>query len=147
MRTKPFILKPADRKPALNAIGVQITVLAPEGAIQDQQVTIQAGPEGIGPPPHSHDWDETFYVTRGQVDFLCGGETAACSAGTLVHVPAGTVHAFCFGPGGGEMFEITGKRSNAIAMFTALDREILPGPPDLTKAIEVLAENGVSVHT
>jgi len=147
MSTKPFILKPGDRKPALNAIGVQITVLASEGAIQDQQITIQAGPDGAGPPPHSHDWDETFYVTRGQVEFVCGGEAATCTAGTLVHVPAGTVHAFRFGPGGGEMFELTGKRSNATAAFTALDREIPPGPPDLAKAVEVLAENGVTVHT
>lgn len=146
MATKPFILRPGDRKPVLNAIGVQITVLASEGAIEDQQVTVQAGPEGAGPPPHSHDWDETFYVIRGQVDFVCAGEAASCSAGTLVHVPAGTVHAFSFGPGGGEMFEVTGKRSSAIEAFTALDREIPPGPPDLARAVEVLAENGVTVH-
>jgi hypothetical protein len=59
---------------------------------------------------------------------------------------AGTVHAFSFGPGGGEMFEITGKKSNAAAMFTAADRQIPPGPLDIKKAVEVLAENGVTVH-
>lgn len=146
MSTRPFIIKPSERKPALNVVGIQITILASEGDIQDQQVTVQSGAEGAGPPPHSHDWDETFYVTRGQVEFLCGGEASTCTVGTLVHVPAGTVHAFTFGPGGGEMFEITGKGSNAAAMFTAVDRQIPPGPLDLKKAIDVLAENGVTVH-
>src|SRR5919109_2994623 len=145
METKPVILKPSDRKVALNVVGVQITILASEGVIQDQQITIQSGAEGVGPPPHSHDWDETFYVIKGQVEFVCGGEVATCPVGTLVHVPAGTVHAFSFGAGGGEMFEFTGKGSNAAAMFSAVDRQIPPGPLDLKKAIDVLAENGVTV--
>lgn len=113
--------------------------------IQDQQITVQSGNEGTGPPPHSHDWDESFYVTNGQIEFMCGGENAICTAGSLVHVPAGTVHAFRYGQGGGEMLEITGRRSNAVQMFTALDREIPPGPPDVTKVIQVPGEHGVKV--
>jgi hypothetical protein len=31
-------------------------------------------------------------------------------------------------------------------MFTALDRELPPGPPDIAKAIQVLGENGVKVQ-
>jgi quercetin dioxygenase-like cupin family protein len=100
----------------------------------------------MGPPPHSHDWDESFYVTTGQIEFSYGGEAVMCSAGTLVHVPAGTVHSFRYGPGGGEMLEITGQRSNAVPMFTAVDREIPPGPPDVAKMVQVLGEYGVKVQ-
>jgi mannose-6-phosphate isomerase-like protein (cupin superfamily) len=146
MSSKPFILTPSDRTPALNVIGTKVTVLASGTDIQDQQITVQSGDEGTGPPPHSHDWDESFYVIRGRIQFMCGGETAMCPPGTLVHVPAGTVHAFNYGPGGGEMLEITGRRSNAIPMFTALDREIPPGPPDGARVVQVLGENGVKVH-
>ena len=32
-------------------------------------------------------------------------------------------------------------------MFTALDREIPPGPLDVPRVIDVLRENGVTVHT
>jgi quercetin dioxygenase-like cupin family protein len=146
MSTRPFILKPGDRRAALNVIGTQVTVLASADEIRDHQITVQTGDEGTGPPPHSHDWDESFYVTKGQIEFTCGADMAMCGAGTLVHVPAGTVHAFRYGPGGGEMLEITGRRSNAVSMFAALDREIPPGPLDAARVIEVLGENGVKVQ-
>ncbi len=146
MSPKPFIVKPGDRSAALNVIGTKVTVLASEADAQDLQITLQSGPEGTGPPPHSHDWDESFYVTKGQIQFTCGSETMMCTAGTLVHVPAGTVHAFSYGPSGGEMLEITGSRSKAVRLFTALNREIPPGPPDVAKVIQVLGEHGVKVH-
>lgn len=128
MSTKPFVVAPDQRPPTLNVMGARITPLAAESAISDMQLTYQTGDEGIGPPPHSHDWDESFFITRGEVCFTCDGSTSTCQAGTLVHVPAGTVHAFRFGPGGGEILEITGKGSNAIGMFTAISQK-MPGQP------------------
>lgn len=146
MSSKPFVIKPADRKTALDVMGMRITVLVSGDDSPDQRVTLQSGDEGMGPPPHSHDWDESFFVSGGQIQFMCGGESTMCSAGTLVYVPAGTVHAFSYGPGGGEMIEVTGGRSNAVEMFAALARELPPGPPDVARAIQVLDEHGVKVH-
>ena len=146
MDPKPYIVQPGDRQAALNVLGINVTVLASRDNSRDQRITLQIGTEGQGPPPHSHPWDESFYVTGGQVAFTCGGATAMCAAGTFVHVPAGTVHSFAYGPEGGEMIEITGAKSNAIEMFSALDRELAPGPPDLGKAVEVLGDHGVTVH-
>jgi quercetin dioxygenase-like cupin family protein len=146
MHTKPFVTKPADRERALEVLGTQVTVLASDENSSEQRITLQTGSEGMGPPPHSHDWDESFFVSGGQVLFTCGDETTMCPSGTFVHVPAGTVHAFSYGPGGGEMIEITARGSHAIEMFSALDRETAPGPPDVAKAIEVLGEHGVKVH-
>ena len=131
MSTKPFIVGPDQRPPALNVMGARITPLAPETAMRDLQITYQTGEEGIGPPPHSHNGDESFFITKGEVLFSCGGHTSSCNAGTLVHVPAGTVHAVSFGPGGGEILEITGRGSNAIRMFTAMSQGIPPSPPDI----------------
>jgi len=146
MSSKPFVLRPADRKPALSVVGTQVTVLASMSDTEDQQITVQSGDEGTGPPPHSHPWEESFYVTKGQIAFTCGGETTMCTVGTLVHVPAGTVHAFSYGPGGGEMLELTGGRSKAISMFTALDREVPPGPLDVAKVIRVAGEYDAKLH-
>jgi quercetin dioxygenase-like cupin family protein len=36
-------------------------------------------------------------VTKGQIDFGIGAESTTASSGTLVHLPAGTVHWFRFG--------------------------------------------------
>ena len=146
MNQKHLAIQPSDQIATLNVIGIKMTVLVPEDVSQSQQITLQSGDEGVGPPPHNHDWDESFYVTKGQVQFTCNDQTTMCPAGTLVYVPAGTIHAFSFGPGGGEMLEITGTRSRAIGMFSALDREIPPGPPDVAKVVQVAAEYGVTFH-
>lgn len=143
---KPFVIKPADRSAALDVLGTQVTVLVSGDKSRDQRITLQSGSEGAGPPPHSHGWDESFYVSKGQIQFTCAGETTMCVAGTLVHVPAHTVHSFSYGPGGGEMIEITGRGSNAVEMFTALAQELPPGPPDVAKAVQVLGDHGVKVH-
>jgi hypothetical protein len=65
--------------------------------------------------------------------------------GTLVHVPGGTVHGFRYRTGGGQMLEITGPGALAAQMFTAIDKEIPSGPPDIPKLLDVLTRNGVTV--
>lgn len=146
MSAEPFVFGPEQREPPLDVIGTKVSVLGPRGSMRGFLITLQSGEKGMGPPPHSHDWDESFYVTKGQIDFNCGGSTTTCTAGTLVHVPAGTIHAFAYGPDGGEMIEITGAGSKAIEMFTALSREIPPGPPEIQRVVEVLANHGVTTH-
>lgn len=143
---KAFVVLPPDRKAALPVLGTQVTVLASADNSSDQRITLQSGTEGTGPPPHSHAWDESFFVSGGLVQFTCDGETTMCGPGSFVHVPAGTVHSFAYGPEGGEIIEITGRTSQAIEMFSAIAREMPPGPPDLAKAVQVLGENGVRVH-
>ncbi len=51
---------------------------------------------GDGPPQHIHNnEDEAFYVLEGEVKFLLGEHTTIGKAGTFVHIPRGTVHAWC----------------------------------------------------
>ena len=135
-----------DREEPLNVLGTNITILTSKSITQNLEVTHQSGEVGMGPPPHSHAWDETFYVLDGAVSFTCGGTTQLCEKGALVHVPAGTVHAFQYAEGGGEMLEFTGQGSNAATMFTNVSNEVPPGPPDLEHVENVLNNNGVTVH-
>jgi len=145
MKAQPFVVTSEEQDPALNVLGVKVTVLASNAATQSYEICLQQGDEGTGPPLHSHNWDESFYVLKGQVEFSCGGKTELCMPGTLVHVPGGTIHGFRFGAGGGEMLELTGQGGTATQMFTAIDKEITPGPPDIPKVLEVLKQNGVTV--
>ena len=140
-----FVLTPDRRARPLNVVGTQVTVLASNSATQSYGITLQQGDEGTGPPPHSHDWDEAFYVLRGEIQFVCDGEVHACQPGTLVHIPRGTVHAFQYGKGGGQMLEITGENARAAQMFAAVDHAIPSGPPDIPKLLQVLQQNGVTV--
>ena len=145
MNVQHFVLRPDQHEPALNVVGTQVTVLASNAATQSYGITLQQGEEGTGPPPHSHDWDEAFYVLRGAVHFLCDEKAYTCNVGTLVHVPRGTIHCFSYGSGGGQMLEITGSGALAAQMFTAVDKEIPSGPPDIPKLLDVLKRNGVTV--
>jgi hypothetical protein len=43
------------------------------------------------------------------------------------------------------MLEITGAGALAAQMFTAIDKEIPLGPPDVPKLLDVLKRNGVTV--
>jgi len=129
----------------LNVLGTKVTVLAPNKKTQSYEITLQQGDEGMGPPLHSHNWDESFYVLKGQIEFTCSDTIVMCTPGTLVHVPAGTVHGFHYGSGGGQMLEFTGQGGFATQMFADIDKEIPPGPPDIPKVLEVLKQNGVTV--
>ena len=143
MNRQPITSNPEDRTAALSVVGIRITVLATRDQTGSHEVTLQEGPEGAGPPPHSHGWDESFFVLHGDVDYLVDGKPVRASTGSFVHLPAGAVHTFRFGPGGGAMLEIAGHGSNATAMFRHLDKEVPPGPPDLPKVVAILAEHGV----
>jgi quercetin dioxygenase-like cupin family protein len=145
MSIQHFVVRPDQHERALNVVGTQVTVLASNATTQSYGITLQQGDEGTGPPPHSHDWDEAFYVLKGEVSFQCAGKTYACAVGTLVHVPRGTVHGFSYGSGGGQMLEITGAGALAAQMFKAVDSEIPSGPPDIPKLLDVLQRNGVTV--
>lgn len=128
----------------LNIVGEQLTILASGAQTGSYEIFHQAGPEGSGPPPHSHPWDEAFYVIKGDIAFGLGDRELVAHAGTLVHLPAGTTHWFRFGAGGGEMVSMT-SREGASHMFTDFDREISPENPDLGRLIALGQPYGLVV--
>jgi quercetin dioxygenase-like cupin family protein len=128
----------------LNVVGEQITVLASGAQTGSYEIFHQVGPEGSGPPPHSHPWDEAFYVVKGEIAFGVDDKELVAQPGTLVHLPAGTTHWFRFGKGGGEMVSMT-SREGASHMFTDFDREVSPDNPDLEKLVALGRPYGLAV--
>jgi quercetin dioxygenase-like cupin family protein len=52
-------------------------------------------PPNSGPPPHRHlREDETFVVLEGALEFRANRRTVPAPAGTVIHVPRGTVHSY-----------------------------------------------------
>ena len=61
------------------------------GAYSLFEVASQPGP---GPPLHvQHREDEAFWVLSGEYEFLIEGRTTRTSAGSLIYVPRGNLHA------------------------------------------------------
>ena len=51
-------------------------------------------PEGGGPPPHRHDFEEMFTLLEGEIAFTFRGKTSIVQAGSTVNIPANAPHAF-----------------------------------------------------
>jgi quercetin dioxygenase-like cupin family protein len=142
---RAFVVPSQQYPPALDIVGEHITVLASGDVTGGYEVFRQRGPEGSGPPPHSHPWDESFFVVAGQIDFGIGAESMTATAGAFVHLPAGTVHWFRFGKGGGDMLSMT-SRLGASRMFTDFAREVAPVNPDLEKLAAIGARHGMKAE-
>jgi quercetin dioxygenase-like cupin family protein len=51
-------------------------------------------PDGSGPPPHRHDFEEMFSLLEGELEFTFRGETQTVKAPATVNIPANARHAF-----------------------------------------------------
>jgi quercetin dioxygenase-like cupin family protein len=51
-------------------------------------------PDGGGPPPHRHDFEEMFTLLEGELEFTFRGETQVVRAGSTINVPANAPHRF-----------------------------------------------------
>jgi quercetin dioxygenase-like cupin family protein len=123
--------------------GEKISILANSDQTGSYEIYLHDAPEGAGPPPHCHEWDEAFYVIQGAVDFNCGGIASTVTAGGFVHVAGGTVHSFRYASPTAQILGITSK-GGAAKMFTAVDSEC-GTTPAIDKLIHVLGSNGVNV--
>lgn len=51
-------------------------------------------PPGGGPGPHRHDFEETFTITKGEIDLTVRGEPIRAETGETIHIPANAPHMF-----------------------------------------------------
>ena len=51
-------------------------------------------PPGGGPPPHRHDFEESFTVLAGEIEATFRGETLTVKAGQVIQIPANAPHQF-----------------------------------------------------
>jgi len=53
-----------------------------------------AVPDGGGPPPHRHDYEESFTLLEGELQFGFRGESTTLRAGSTINIPANAPHVF-----------------------------------------------------
>jgi quercetin dioxygenase-like cupin family protein len=51
-------------------------------------------PPGGGPPPHRHDFEESFSVLEGEIEATFRGEHSTVRAGQVINIPANAPHQF-----------------------------------------------------
>src|ERR1700676_5324458 len=51
-------------------------------------------PPGGGPPPHRHDFEESFTLLDGEIEATFRGEKSVVRAGETLHIPANAPHSF-----------------------------------------------------
>jgi len=92
MQKQPMIVKSQDVRP-LHVLGTEVRFLceghSTNSAWSLMEVTL---PRDTGPPPHSHQWDEAYFVTEGEVEFTVGDQRFTATAGDFVYTPGSVVH-------------------------------------------------------
>lgn len=93
---RELVVAQADRTlPHLGVVGDTYTILlagkdtAGKFCLIDMYV-----PPGGGPPPHRHDFEETFTLLEGEIEFTFRGKKRMARAGETIHVPANAPHQF-----------------------------------------------------
>src|SRR4051794_20048340 len=51
-------------------------------------------PPGGGPPPHRHDFEETFVILEGELEATFRGQKMSWRAGDTVNIPSNAPHQF-----------------------------------------------------
>jgi mannose-6-phosphate isomerase-like protein (cupin superfamily) len=139
----PFMLAEEELPRALNVLGERITILASSGCTGGLELFRQQGEPGQGPPPHAHEWNETFYIVAGEIEFGAGDQSRRLGPGSVAHVPGGVTHWFRFVTDG-EMISVTSQRG-ASQLFSAIDAASPSGAPDIDLLLRVVSSNGVTL--
>lgn len=89
------IVKQASDSDWLNVLGMKIKFLCAGEDTQGRYSSmLNTVPKGLGAPPHSHPWDEAFYVLKGEIELRIANAVYQLSVGDYALVPANEVHAF-----------------------------------------------------
>jgi quercetin dioxygenase-like cupin family protein len=51
-------------------------------------------PQGGGPPPHRHDFEESFTILEGEIEATFRGKKSVVRAGETINIPANAPHSF-----------------------------------------------------
>jgi quercetin dioxygenase-like cupin family protein len=92
---REFSIAQSDQQPHLGIVGDTYTILvngkdtAGRFCLIDMHV-----PPGGGPPPHRHDFEETFTLLEGELEATFRGKELVIRAGETINIPANAPHQF-----------------------------------------------------
>jgi quercetin dioxygenase-like cupin family protein len=92
----PVIAKPDSAElPHIGVVGDTYTILLGGKDTAGRYCLIDMHiPPGGGPPPHRHDFEETFTVLEGELEFTFRGDKQTIPSGETIHIAANAPHLF-----------------------------------------------------
>jgi quercetin dioxygenase-like cupin family protein len=79
----------------IGLVGDTYTILLSGGETAGRYCLIDMHiPPGGGPPPHRHDFEESFTILEGEIEATFRGEQSVLRAGETIHIPANAPHSF-----------------------------------------------------
>jgi quercetin dioxygenase-like cupin family protein len=141
-KPQPFVVTPKDHKP-FHVVGEAVAVLADARRTGSLEAFLQEGPQGAGPPPHVHAWDEAYYVLDGAIEVLTEDRWQTVGPGEFVFVPGGTPHTFRMKTERARFLSFT-SGGNAAAFFRDVDREV-GDTLDVGKMLHIANRHAVQV--
>ena len=130
--------------PPLHVLGTEVRFLCEGSSTRSawslMEVTL---PQGSGPPPHVHDWDEAYVVLEGEVAFSVGDRRIDAVAGDFVYTPGGVAHGFRGTSPAPARVLIFDAPAHAGAFFRRVDREVQALPDDLSKVLDIGEATGI----
>lgn len=136
MSRQSMVVKQADGE-SLDVLGAAVRFLCTADRTGKAWSLMEVDvPEGAGPPPHHHPWDEAYYVVQGRVRFSIDGRDQVVDAGDFIYAPGGTVHGFKGASTQPARILIFDAPAHAESFFREVDREV-KGPADMAKVPEI----------
>ena len=137
------IVKAGDRAP-LNVLGMPLRMLCEASETGGAWSLFEEDvPLGMGPPPHRHDWDEAYYILRGEVEFEIDGQKVRSAAGDFNYLPRNTVHGFKGASDSPARVLIFAAPAHGSEFFKELNEEIRNLPEDGSKIPEIGERHGI----
>lgn len=128
---------------ALSVLGTEVRFLCEADATGSAWSLMEViMPRDSGPPLHTHDWDEAYYIIEGEVQFSIGAQSVLATAGDFLYTPAGIPHGF-HGASERARMLILDVPAHAGKFFKDVNREVTELPRQLSKLIEIGARNGI----
>jgi len=106
--TRTLTHRGAEAPPHIGLVGDTYTVLVSGKDSAGRYCLIDMHiPPGGGPPPHRHDFEETFSVLAGEIEATFRGATTTVKTGETIHIPA-RLFCICSPAGQEEFFALVG---------------------------------------
>jgi quercetin dioxygenase-like cupin family protein len=84
-----------DNLPHVGLVGNTYTITVPGESTDGRCCVIDMHiPPGGGPPPHRHDFEETFILLEGEMEATFRGKKLTVRAGDTLHIPSNAPHHF-----------------------------------------------------